>query len=65
MVLVGEYDLAYSHPDVQFGLLGLDCPKSSPQPGRPRSGPDWTPNVQVQVQIQVDLDPNYRSRSSW
>ena len=43
----------------------LDCLKSSPEPGGPRSGPDRTPNVQVQVQIRVDLDLNYRSRSSW
>ena len=43
----------------------IDCPKSGPGPGGPRSGLDQTTNVQVQVQIWVDLDPNYKSRSSW
>ena len=36
----------------------VDCPKSSPGPGGPRSGPDQTPNVQVQVQLVSGPDPD-------
>ena len=52
-------------PKWQYIPSFVDCPKSNPGPGGPRSGPDQTPNVRVQVQIWVDLDPNYRSRSGW
>ena len=34
----------------------VDCPKSGPGPGGPRSRPDQTPNVQVQVQLVSGLD---------
>ena len=36
----------------------LDCPKSSPGPGGPRSRPVWTPNVRVQVQLVSGPDPD-------
>jgi hypothetical protein len=44
---------------------GVDCPKSGPGPGGPRSGPDRTPNVRVQVHPMPGPDPNRRSGSSW